>query len=133
MSSTPVKELPASSSVSSPCVPVANRGGEEVDVSFSYFGTGGRNKLRDPGLGRSAGHDREFSFGNRFHMSPLPYHIKDVMFYTLGVLGHDVSMLCKALGEANTIVAMQLTTFPSKNRLSRQHTRQNDPFCRSLK
>jgi hypothetical protein len=27
---------------------------------------------------------------------------------------HDVSMLCKALGEANKIVAMQLTTFPSK-------------------
>src|ERR1700686_1806853 len=92
MSSTPVKELPASSSVSSPCVPVANRGGEEVDVSFSYFGTGGRNKLRDPGLGRSAGHDREFSFGNLFHLDPLLYHIKDVMFYSRS--GRRATRLC---------------------------------------
>ena len=32
-------------------------------------------------LRRSAGNDRKFSLGNRFHMGPLLYHIKDVMFY----------------------------------------------------
>ena len=84
MSGAPVKELPASSSVGSSSVPVANRGGEEVDVGFSDFGASGRNQLRDPGLGRSAGNDREFSLGNRFHMGPLLYHIKDVMFYIRG-------------------------------------------------
>ena len=45
MSGAPLKKLPASSSVSSSSVPVANRGGEEVDVGFSDFGTGGRDKL----------------------------------------------------------------------------------------
>jgi hypothetical protein len=37
MSGAPVKKLPASPSVSSPSVPVADRGGEEVNVSFSDF------------------------------------------------------------------------------------------------
>jgi len=32
--------------------------------------------------------------------------------------------------KANKIAAMQLATFPSKNRLSRQHSQQNETFCR---
>ena len=35
MSGAPVKKLPASPGVSSPSVPVADRGGEEVNVGFS--------------------------------------------------------------------------------------------------
>jgi hypothetical protein len=45
-------------------------------------------------------------------------------------LSSNDPMMCrcyvKPWGKANTMVAMQLTTFPSKNRLSRRHTRQND-------
>src|SRR4029077_4251142 len=82
VSSAPVKKLPASAGVSLPGIPVTDRGREEVDVGFGDFGAGRSNQRREPGLGRSAGHDREFSFGNRFHMGPLLYHIKEVMFYT---------------------------------------------------
>src|SRR5258705_5879263 len=82
MSGAPIKKLPASPRVSQPSIPVADRGGEEVNVSFGDFGAGRSNQLREPGLNRSAGHDREFSLGNKFHMGPLLYHIKDVMFYT---------------------------------------------------
>jgi len=63
MSGAPVKKLPASPRVSSPSVPVANRGGEEVNVGFSDFGAGRSNQLRDPRARRSAGNDREFSLG----------------------------------------------------------------------
>ena len=48
MSGAPVKKLPASPSVSSPSVPVADRGGEGVNVGFSNFGAGSGNQLRDP-------------------------------------------------------------------------------------
>src|SRR5271166_120619 len=82
MSGAPVEKLPASPRVSSTSVPVADRGGEEVNVGFSDLRTGGSNQLRDPCLRRSAGNDREFSLGNEFHMGPLPYHIKEVMFYS---------------------------------------------------
>jgi len=51
MRATPVKKLPASPSVSSPSVPVADRGGEEVNVGFSDLRTGSSNQLRDPRLG----------------------------------------------------------------------------------
>src|ERR1700736_1939644 len=68
MSGAPIKKLPASPRVSHPSIPVADRGGEEVNVGFGDFGAGRSNQLREPGLGRSAGHDREFSFGNRFHI-----------------------------------------------------------------
>ena len=84
MSGAPVEKLPASPRVSSPSVPVADRGGEEVNVGFSNFGTGGSNQLRDPRFRRSAGNDRKFSLGNKFHSGPLLYHIKEVMFYTAG-------------------------------------------------
>ena len=57
MSGAPVKKLPASPRVSQPSIPVADRGGEEVNVGFSDFGTGGSNQLRDPRLGSSAGND----------------------------------------------------------------------------
>jgi hypothetical protein len=57
MSGAPVKKLPASPRVSSPSVPVANRGGEEVNVGFSDFGAGNSNQLRDPRL-VCAGNDR---------------------------------------------------------------------------
>src|SRR5580704_4410273 len=77
----PFKKLPARPSVSSPSVPVADRGGEEVNVGFSDLRTGSGNQLRDPRARRRAGNDRKFSHGNEFHMSPLLYHIKDVMFY----------------------------------------------------
>ena len=50
MSGTPFKKLPASPSVSSPSIPVADRGGEEVNVGFSDFGAGSGNQLRDPNL-----------------------------------------------------------------------------------
>ncbi len=63
MSGAPVKKLPARPRVSSPSVPVANRGGEKVNVGFSDFGTGDSNQLRDPRLRRSAGNDRKFSLG----------------------------------------------------------------------
>src|ERR1700738_121601 len=63
MSGAPVKKLPASASVSSPSVPVADRGGEEVDVGFSDFWAGSGNKLRDPRLRRSAGNDRKHEQG----------------------------------------------------------------------
>src|SRR5271165_6600276 len=82
MSSAPIKKLPASPRVSLPGVAVPNRGGEKVDVGFSDFGAGGGDQLRDPRFRRSAGNDREFSLGNEFHMGPLPYHIKEVMFYS---------------------------------------------------
>jgi hypothetical protein len=82
MSGAPVKKLPASPSVSSPGVPVTDRGSKKVDVGFSDFGTSGSNQLWDPRLRRSTGDDRKFGHGNEFHMSPLLYHIKDVMFYT---------------------------------------------------
>ena len=59
MSGAPVKKLPASPGVSSPSVPVANRGGEEVNVGFSDFGAGRSNQLRDPRARRSAGNDRK--------------------------------------------------------------------------
>ena len=49
--------------------------------SRDHFGLA-RAQPREPGLGGGAGNDREFSLGNRFHMGPLLYHIKDVMFYT---------------------------------------------------
>ena len=35
-------------SVSSSSVPVADRGGEEVNVGFSDFGAGSGNQIRDP-------------------------------------------------------------------------------------
>src|SRR5208337_1518536 len=82
MSGAPIKKLPASAGVSSPSVPVADRGGEEVNVGFGDFGAGGSNQLRDPRLRRSAGNDRKFSLGNEFHSGPLLYHIKEVMCYT---------------------------------------------------
>src|ERR1700736_5282580 len=82
MSGAPFKKLPASPSVSSPSVPVTDRGGEKVNVGFSDFGAGSSNQLRDPRLRRSAGNDRKFSLGNEFHMGPLLYHIKEVMCYT---------------------------------------------------
>jgi hypothetical protein len=65
MSSALVKKLPASVSGSS--VPVADRGGEEVNVGFSDFGAGSGNQLRDPRARRRAGNDRKFSHGNEFH------------------------------------------------------------------
>jgi hypothetical protein len=43
MSGAPVKKLPASPSVSSPSVPVADCGGEEVNVGFGDLRTGGSN------------------------------------------------------------------------------------------
>jgi hypothetical protein len=48
MSGALVKKLPASPSVSSPSVPIVDRGGEEVNVGFSDFGAGSGNQLRDP-------------------------------------------------------------------------------------
>ena len=71
MSCAPVKKLPACSSVSLSRIPVADRGGEEVNVGFGDFGAGRRDKLRDPRARRSAGNDRKFSLGNQFHMGPL--------------------------------------------------------------
>jgi len=82
VSSAPIKKLPASPRVSQPGIPVADRGGEEVNVCFGDFGAGRSNQLRDPRARRSPGNDREFSFGNRFYMGPLLYHIKEVMFYS---------------------------------------------------
>src|ERR1700730_9380977 len=82
MSGAPVKKLPASSRVSSPSVPVADRGSEKVNVGFSNFGAGRSNQLRDPRARRSAGNNRKFSLGNEFHSGPPLYHIKEVMFYT---------------------------------------------------
>jgi hypothetical protein len=57
MSGAPFKKLPASPSVSSSSVPVADRGGEEVNVGFSDFGAGSGNQLRDPRARRVAGND----------------------------------------------------------------------------
>src|SRR5271165_1722653 len=93
MSGAPIKKLPASPRVSSPSVPVADRGGKKVNVGFSNFGAGSSNQLRDPRLRRSTGNDRKFSLGNEFHMGPLPYHIKEVMFYTLERERHYLLML----------------------------------------
>ena len=73
MSSAPIKKLPACSSVSLSRVPVADRGGEKVDVGFSDFGAGSGDKLREPGFGRSAGHDREFSLWESVPIW-VPYH-----------------------------------------------------------
>ena len=84
VSSAPIKKLPACPRVSQPSIPVADRGGEEVNVGFSDFGAGGSNQLRDPRARRSAGNDREFSLGNRFHIGHPLYHIKDVIFYSEG-------------------------------------------------
>src|ERR1700736_1680864 len=81
MNGAPVKKLPASPSVSLPGIAVTDRGGEKVNVGFCYLRAGGGDQLRDPRLRRSAGNDREFSLGNRFHTGPLLYHIKEVMFY----------------------------------------------------
>jgi hypothetical protein len=53
MSGAPIKKLPASPRVSQPSIPVADRGGEEVNVGFGDFGAGSSNQLREPGLGRS--------------------------------------------------------------------------------
>jgi hypothetical protein len=55
MSRAPVKKLPARPGVSSPSVPVADRGGEKVNVGFSDFGAGSGNQLRDPRARRRAG------------------------------------------------------------------------------
>src|ERR1700736_1452054 len=75
MNGAPVKKLPASPSVSLPGIAVTDRGGEEVDVGFCYLRAGGGDQLRDPRLRRSAGNDREFSLGNRFHTgSPTVPH-----------------------------------------------------------
>src|SRR5277367_6451367 len=75
MSGAPFKKLPASPSVSGSSVPVADRGGEEVNVGFSDFGAGSDNQLRDPRARRRAGNDRKFSHGNEFHiMTPAAYH-----------------------------------------------------------
>src|SRR5260370_35999815 len=82
MSSAPIKKLPASPRVSLPGVAVPNRGGEKINAGFGDFGTGSRDQLRDPRLGRSASNDRKFSLGNQFHTSPLLYHIKEVMCYS---------------------------------------------------
>jgi hypothetical protein len=57
MSRTPVKKLPTSPCVGLPRIPVADRGGEKVDVGFSDFGAGSSNQLRDPRLRRGAGND----------------------------------------------------------------------------
>jgi hypothetical protein len=56
MSGAPIKKLPASPRVSSPGVPVPDRGGEKVNVGFRNFGAGSGDELRDPRL-RSAGYD----------------------------------------------------------------------------
>jgi integrase len=71
MSGAPFKKLPASPSVSGSSVPVAERGGEEVNVGFSDFGASSGNQLRDPRARRRAGNDRKFSHGNEFHMGPF--------------------------------------------------------------
>jgi hypothetical protein len=42
--------LPASSRVSGPSVPVADRGSEEINVGFSDLRTGSSDQLRDPRL-----------------------------------------------------------------------------------
>jgi hypothetical protein len=61
MSGAPFKKLPASPGVGSTSVPVADRGGEEVNVGFTDLGTGSGNQLRDPRARRRAGNDRKFS------------------------------------------------------------------------
>src|SRR4029077_5847261 len=48
MSGAPVKKLPARPSVSSPSVPVADRGGEEVNVGFSDFRAGSEGLQQKP-------------------------------------------------------------------------------------
>jgi hypothetical protein len=53
VSSAPVKNLPARPSVGLPGIPITNCGGEKVNVSFSDFGAGSSNQLRDPRLRRS--------------------------------------------------------------------------------
>src|SRR5260370_29575538 len=51
MSGAPIKKLPASPRVSHPSIPVADRGGEEVNVGFGDFRAGRSNQLLEPGLG----------------------------------------------------------------------------------
>ena len=77
MSGAPFKKLPASQSVSSPSVPVADRGGEEVNVDFCDFGAGSGNQGRyvlqcgrkkrlireRTGAGREAAKKRGVQFG----------------------------------------------------------------------
>src|SRR6266478_4077584 len=77
VSAAPVIKLPARPGVGRPSVSIPDRGGEKIYVSFSDFGAGSSNQLRNPRPG-SASKDREFSLGNEFHMGPLPYHIKGV-------------------------------------------------------
>jgi len=60
MSGAPIKKLPARPRVSQPSIPVADRGGEEVNVGFSDFGAGSGNQLRDPRARRRAGNNRKF-------------------------------------------------------------------------
>jgi hypothetical protein len=60
MSGAPFKKLPASPSVSGSSVPVADRGGEEVNVGFSDFGAGSGNQLRDPRARRRPGNNRSW-------------------------------------------------------------------------
>src|SRR5271165_440405 len=95
MSGAPVKKLPARPGVSSPSVPVADRGGEEINVGFSDLRTGSSDQLRDPRLSRSAGNDRKFSLGNEFHTGPLLYHINEVMCYTAE---RETTIFCVTLG-----------------------------------
>jgi hypothetical protein len=46
VSSAPIKKLPASPRVSQPSIPVADRGGEEVNVGFGDLGAGRSNQLK---------------------------------------------------------------------------------------
>src|ERR1700686_3944447 len=96
MTGAPVKKLPTSPRVSSPSVPVADRGGEEINVGFSDFGAGSSNQLRDPRLGRSAGNDRKFSLGNEFHIA---VHKSSIIYWL---------NLCRSPRCKGAIVAMDL-------------------------
>ena len=55
MSRAPVEKLPASPSISGPSVPVADRGGEEVNVGFSDFGADSGYQLRGQQRGSLSG------------------------------------------------------------------------------
>jgi hypothetical protein len=46
MRAAPVKKLPTRPSISSPSIPIVDRGGEEVNVGFSDFGAGSGDQLR---------------------------------------------------------------------------------------
>ncbi len=83
MSGAPVKKLPASPGVSSPSVPVPDRGGEEVNVGFGDFGAGSRDKLQDPRARRSAGNDRNSALEIGSIFGPLLYHIKERQGHSL--------------------------------------------------